>query len=158
MCYFSLGLFAALIVNPLGKKVAGWLSLHSLTTPWCSRGPSWVLGKERGNCARGVSTGFDPEHQLFCILDDIIIWLCESYPLCPPCPIFHLLCPPLLLPLHCNLSPARNLPSSLRKESVTLISSLKIFPGLGGGYKTWCSLLEGNDLGMFFNSYNLGVF
>ena len=69
---------------------------------------------------------------------------------CPPCLIFHLLCPPLLLPLHCNLSPARNLPSSLRKESVTLISSLKSFPGLGGGYKTWCSLLEGklswNDL------------
>ena len=31
MCYFSLGLFAALIVNPLGKKVACWLSLHSLS-------------------------------------------------------------------------------------------------------------------------------
>ena len=141
-CYFCIGLCAGLIVNPKGKKVAVWLSLHSLTTPWCSRGPSWVLGEERE-----LPTG---------CLNRIWLWTsavfvnlmrisadCEPNPVCPPCSLFHLLCPPLLLPLHCNLSPARNLPSSLRKESVTLISSLKSFPGLGGGYKTWCSLLEG---------------
>ena len=160
MCYFSLGLFAALIVNPLGKKVAGWLSLHSLTTPWCSRGPSWVLGEERGNCALGVSTGFWPWtsailypwwYYLLIIYVNLVQYV---HPV--PFSIYSVL---LFSSLSIVIYPLRVICHQVSGKKVWLSSppwrsSLAWEEDITRGVLYW----EENYLGIFYNSYNLGVF